>query len=249
MLSSQVAKHSLTPHISAEEESRMRRLATVSPAQLNSQDVKNFSLNSHFNHVTKNSLTNGTADVDEDDDLCLADVKKNKKLSGIFEAKKREHLIANKKPKKVKDSRDKNKTSKSSHSKPSGMDLFLKKMGKPLVKNRIKSGKNNDQTQTIVINDDDDDRPLSAHLNASLKNLSKSSSRKSSTPRKKKQATLLELTKKGGGIKLLASPSPAKHTPSSKPRKPRQPLIVVHLLSLKREKKFRVHKYKITVAA
>lgn len=244
----QVAKHSLISHIESEEESRMRSLSTVSAAQL-SLDGTN-GLNSNLNHVNKNSLTNGigsSTDRDEDDDdLSLADVKKSglsKKVRGVSSTKKSSKSKADKKSNKSKDARGKNKVARIKSDKPSGMELFLKKMGKPSVKSRSKQSNKNDG-KTIVIDDDDDNRPLSVHINSSFK-----SSRKSSTPRKKKQATLLELTKKGSGIKLLASPSPSKTTSSSKPRKPRQPVIVIHLLSLKKEKKFRVYKYKLTIAA
>uniref|UniRef100_H2Z6I2 WAC domain-containing protein n=1 Tax=Ciona savignyi TaxID=51511 RepID=H2Z6I2_CIOSA len=73
------------------------------------------------------------------------------------------------------------------------------------------------------------------------------SPRKSTSPKKKKQATILELTKKGG-IKMVSSRPPAK-SGVPKPRKPRQPLIVLQLVALKKEKRFRAHKYKLTITA
>lgn len=76
------------------------------------------------------------------------------------------------------------------------------------------------------------------------------SSRKSTSPKKKKQATLLELTKKKGGMMLMKSTkSPAlgssltSPTIKKKPRATRQPPIVYHLINLKKEKNFRKNKY------
>uniref|UniRef100_H2Z6I1 WAC domain-containing protein n=1 Tax=Ciona savignyi TaxID=51511 RepID=H2Z6I1_CIOSA len=72
------------------------------------------------------------------------------------------------------------------------------------------------------------------------------SPRKSTSPKKKKQATILELTKKGG-IKMVSSRPPAKSRGSKTPKA--QPLIVLQLVALKKEKRFRAHKYKLTITA
>ncbi|XP_078484589.1 tyrosine-protein kinase BAZ1B [Ciona intestinalis] len=103
----------------------------------------------------------------------------------------------------------------------SPLDAFLKKASK-IVKEDIING----------------DNSLQRH----------GSSRKSASPKKKKQATLLELTKKGS-IKMMSSRAPTKPRSTGKSRKPRQPLIILQLLSLKKEKRFRAHKYKLTVTA
>nr|XP_018670950.1 tyrosine-protein kinase BAZ1B isoform X2 [Ciona intestinalis] len=103
----------------------------------------------------------------------------------------------------------------------SPLDVFLKKASK-IVKEDIINGENS----------------LQRH----------GSSRKSASPKKKKQATLLELTKKGS-IKMMSSRAPTKPRSTGKSRKPRQPLIILQLLSLKKEKRFRAHKYKLTVTA
>ncbi|CAK8676632.1 unnamed protein product [Clavelina lepadiformis] len=151
----------------------------------------------------------------------------------------------------------------SKKNKLSGMEMFMKKYGSPSssVKNnnqekqRHKSPKDISKKKTtkrksLTITDPKASKKKNASSPQKLvlkKQERPGSSRKNSSPKKKKQATLLELTKKGS-IKVMASPS-LKRSESAKPRKPRQPLIVLQLLSLKKEKKFRPHKYKMTVTA
>ena len=245
---------SLATRLSPEEENRVIKLATVTQDEL-VVNVGQLKLHS----VVNGDLSNGASNIIdvENTNASLAEFRKSVKARLNFEKKQRQAANVQKsknsslkgKRKKLKDNLSTNSNNKLVKA-PTGMDLFLKKIGKPSV---IKKRKGD----TIIIDDDDDDdQPLSSRFNVNgpLKTLkfaerSSSSSRKSSTPRKKKQATLLELTKKGSGIKLLTSPTPTKNAKSSpsKPRKPRQPLIVLQLLSLKKEKKFRIHKYKMTV--
>ncbi len=81
---------------------------------------------------------------------------------------------------------------------------------------------------------------------------------KSATGGKKHQATLMEIARKNAG-KLASSSSPAASTSSllhsagsvgqirNAFKRLKQPSVVTHLLNLKREKKFRPHKYKLTL--
>ena len=247
--------------ITPAEEKEALRLSTV-PAQQLVLDASG-----QLKHQTSSTLpngdplTNGILDNSDEDDVGVEEIKKkgndgkvSKKTSSAGNSKKRKiKTEANGRTKKAKNEKVKNEKSFPVKKKPSGMDLFLKKVGKPLEKKN--AGKK--EVETVVIDDDDEDdnQPLSSrfHLQTLPKSPKKSqhsaSSRKSTNPKKKKQATLLELTKKGSGIKVLGSPSKSVKSSPSKPRKPRQPLIVLQLMSLKKEKTFRVQKYKCTVAA
>lgn len=81
---------------------------------------------------------------------------------------------------------------------------------------------------------------------------------KSMTGGKKHQATLMEIARKNAG-KLASSSSPVASTSSllhsagsmgqirNAFKRLKQPSVVTHLLNLKREKKFRPHKYKLTL--
>lgn len=166
-------------------------------------------------------ISNKDGSSDDDDETPLNKIAGKKKLAPLFQPKKRKATDETKRDSK------KAKTS----SKPSAEKASKDK--KKAVKKPTKK-----EIMEKIINLDDDE-PLSV-LKKEVSKLNKNKT----TPKKKKQATLMELAKKSGG-KMM---SPARKSLLGKPRRPRQPAIVLRLLALKKEKNFKPNKYKNTIA-
>nr|CAB3225102.1 tyrosine-protein kinase BAZ1B [Phallusia mammillata] len=216
-------RYSLKPLISPEEEASMIERAT-GPTLGFLREI----LDAERKASWKKSLLNGVKNSDPE-----ANGGENA-LASIFQGdktqkRKRDSSAPGSAKRTKQDKRVKKKLSK-------GLDSFL--MKSPSAMNGV--------TENGVDSDGDVVNLLNTSTNSVTERQS-GSSRKNSSPRKKKQATLLELTKKGG-IKLLASRTPTtkqRGTPSKTPRRTQQPIIVRQMLALKKEKVFRSHKYKI----
>lgn len=233
-------RHELKRLIPVSEEARMLLLTTVTPEQYAKETSKPKVPAVVPEPPRANGMVNGNSSdkdsnpADETASLTLKPTVVKRKSNGESPSpKKRLKLDSSK--------------SKAKKKMLGAMDVFLKKAMVPKLVDYIKdedadvvpreSGK---AANCIVVND-----------NLPVKS-KPSSSRKNSSPRKKKQATLLEMTKKGG-VKLLTSRTPSKSRLSIQnggkliPRKLPQPIIVRQLMSLKKEKVFRSHKYKLTL--
>ena len=162
-------------------------------------------------------ISSNDATSDDDDETPLHKIAGKKKLAPLFQPKKRKATDDTKQSsKKAKTSKNTEKTK--------------------VVKKKVTKKETKKQIMNNIINIDDDE-PLSV--------LKKEVSKLQKTPKKKKQATLMELAKKSGG--KVMSPS-RKSLLGKSPRKPRQPAIVLRLIALKKEKNFKPNKYKNTVA-